>query len=441
MKLYAPWEKRFNKIITPFEEFLHAQTTTGLVLIIATLIALFLANSPWKEAYFHFFHTPISITIGSFTLSHSLTHWINDALMAIFFFLVGLEIKREFLVGELSNLKVAILPIIAAIGGMIAPALIYYALNYQGEGANGWGIPMATDIAFAISALVILGKRVPKSLITFLVALAIVDDLGAVIVIALFYTETINFLFLSLAFGTFLIMITLNRFGVTLLSIYFILSLFLWFFMLESGIHATIAGVLAALTIPSRPKRTKVSFLSSMQELLTQYQKASIKTIELNDTQKSLLNNMSETIKSVHTPAARLEHTLHLPVSLIIIPLFALANAGIEIDFSTMKELLSTPVSIGIMSGLVVGKVLGIFGASFLLIKLKIASLPQNSSLSQLFGVSFLGGIGFTMSIFVADLAFKYNEVLINQAKAAILIASILAALLGYIWLRFIASK
>ncbi len=441
MKLYAPWEKRFNKILSPFEEFIHAQTTTGIVLIIATIIALILANSPLKEAYFHFFHTPISITIGSFTISYSLTHWINDALMAIFFFLVGLEIKREFLVGELSDLKVAILPIAAAIGGMVIPALIYLAINYKGEGANGWGIPMATDIAFAISALVLLGKRVPKSLITFLVALAIVDDLGAVVVIAIFYTQKINFLFLSLALISFILMILLNRFGVTKLIPYFILSLFLWFFMLESGVHATIAGVLAALTIPSRPKKTKIGFIKSMETLLNKYKQASTHKIELNETQKSLLNKMTQTINSVNTPAARLEHALHLPVSLIIIPLFALANAGIELDINRFQELLLTPISIGIISGLVVGKVIGIFGASYILIKLKLASIPKNSTLSQLFGVAFLGGIGFTMSIFVADLAFKYNETLILQAKAAILVASIVAALCGYIWLRFIASK
>jgi len=441
MKLYAPWEKKFNKILSPFEEFLHAQTTTGIVLIIATIIALILANSPLKDAYFHFFHTPISITIGSFSISHSLTHWINDALMAIFFFLVGLEIKREFLVGELSNIKVAILPIAAAIGGMIIPASIYFAINYGGEGANGWGIPMATDIAFAISALVVLGKRVPKSLITFLVALAIVDDLGAVLVIAIFYTDSINFIFLSLAAAVFLTMLALNRFGVTSLIAYFILSLFLWFFMLESGVHATIAGVLAALTIPSRPKKSKVSFLKSMESLLAQYKKASTHQIELNETQKSLLNKMTTTVHSVNTPAARLEHALHLPVSLIIIPLFALANAGIEIELFKMQELLLTPISIGIISGLVVGKVLGIFGVSYILIKLKLASIPKDSTLSQLFGVAFLGGIGFTMSIFVADLAFKYNEALILQAKAAILVASLLAGLSGYVWLRFIANR
>jgi NhaA family Na+:H+ antiporter len=441
MKLYAPWEKQFQKVVTPFEEFLHAQTTTGIVLVIATIIALILANSPFKEAYFHFFHTPISITIGSFTLSHSLTHWINDALMAIFFFLVGLEIKREFLVGELSNLKVAILPIAAAIGGMIVPALIYLAINYNSIGVNGWGIPMATDIAFAISALVLLGKKVPKSLITFLVALAIVDDLGAVIVIAIFYTEEINLIFLTLAMATFLLMVLLNRFGISKLSPYFILSLFLWFFMLESGIHATIAGVLAALTIPSRPKKTKVSFVKSMELLLNDYKKASSHNIELNEQQKSLLNKMNETVNSVNTPAARLEHSLHLFVSLLIIPLFALANAGIEIDISKFQELLLTPISLGIISGLVVGKVIGIFGASYLLIKLNIASIPKDSTLSQLFGVAFLGGIGFTMSIFVADLAFKYNQELILQAKVAILFASLLAGLCGYIWLRFIAKN
>jgi len=438
MKLYAPWEKAFKKVSTPFEHFLHAQTTTGLVLMTMTIIALILANSPLYETYSHFFHTNINLSVGTWTLSNSIHHWINDGLMAIFFFIIGLEIKREVLVGELSNIKVAILPILAAIGGMIFPALIYLAINNGTAGENGWGIPMATDIAFAISALVLLGKRVPTALVTFLVALAIVDDLGAVLVIAIFYTDHINYIPLALAGGSFFIMIALNRFGIHAILPYFIVGLFMWFFMLESGVHATIAGVIAALAIPSKPKYAPISLSDDTRELLNQYDSYPIATDHMmHEKQKTILNNIKDKIDAVGTPAARLEHDLHLPIALIIIPLFALANAGISIDFSSISNTIVQPISLGIIAGLIGGKILGIFGVSFLAIKLKIASIPKNSSMSQIFGVSVLGGIGFTMSIFVADLAFLGNADFIFQAKIGILAASLFAGLFGYFWLRF----
>ncbi len=442
MKIYAPWEKAFHKVSTPFEDFLHSQMTTGLVLMLMTITALILANSPLVDAYKHFFHMSIDFNVGEWKLSHSLHHWINDGLMAIFFFMIGLEIKREVLVGELSNIKVAILPILAAIGGMAFPALIYMYFNTGTEGAEGWGIPMATDIAFAISALVLLGKRVSPALVTFLVALAIVDDLGAVLVIAIFYTDQIQFLPLLLAGGTFLIMIALNRFGIHAILPYFILGLFLWFFMLESGVHATIAGVIAAMTIPSRPKITPTSLTEQAKTLLKEYDNYPVATDHtLHEEQKAILLKIKDTIDSVGSPSARLEHDLHLPVSLLIIPFFALANAGISIDFSSIGEVITQNVSLGIIFGLIGGKIIGIAGVSFLAIKLGIAKLPQGSSMSQLLGVAALGGIGFTMSIFVADLAFAGKDTLILQAKIAILFSSLFAGVLGYIWLRFIAKS
>jgi len=439
MKHYAPWEKAFNKISTPFEHFIHGQTTTGIVLMIMTVVALILANTPLTESYAHFFHTKVDLTIGSWTLSNNIHHWINDGLMAIFFFVIGLEIKREILVGELSNIKVAILPILAAIGGMVFPALIYIAINHDTVGASGWGIPMATDIAFAISALVLLGKRVPPALVTFLVALAIVDDLGAVLVIAIFYTEQIHLLQLGLAFGMFAILVILNRIGTRALLPYFIVAIFMWFFMLESGVHATIAGVIAALTIPSKPRLTPLDFSSKTQKLLNEYNKYEQKEdYMMHERQKAILLNLKDNIDEVGTPSSKLEHELHLPVSLIIIPLFALANAGISIDFSSISTTIMQPVSFGIIAGLIVGKVIGIFGISYLAIKLKIATLPKNSTMNQIFGVSFLGAIGFTMSIFVTDLAFIGNEDLIFQAKVGILIASLSAGLFGYFYLKLI---
>ncbi len=442
MKLYAPWEKAFKKVLTPFEEFLHAQTTTGLILIVMTIIALILANTSLYEVYSHFFHINIDFNVGSWTLSHSLHHWINDGLMAIFFFLIGLEIKREITAGELSSLKVAILPILAAIGGMVFPALIYTSFNYGTVGAAGWGIPMATDIAFAISALVLLGKRVPTALVTFLVALAIVDDLGAVIVIALFYTDTINMMALGLAGLMFVIMIAFNRFGIHMILPYFIVGLLMWFFMLESGVHATIAGVLAALAIPSTPKRIPSRLTKNTKRLLDEYEQYPVtEKFRINEEQKRILSEIKHNINEVETPAARLEHNLHLPVALVIIPIFALANAGIKIDFSSISTTVIEPVSLGIIFGLIFGKVIGIFGVSYVAIKLKIAQLPKDSSLSQVFGVAFLGGIGFTMSIFVADLAFINNPELILQAKIGILTASLFSALFGYLWLRTISKR
>ncbi len=442
MRLQAPWEGIFKKVATPFERFIHAQTTTGMILMGMTIFALILANSPLTEDYANFFYTEVELNVGSWAFSHTIHHWINDGLMAVFFFIIGLEIKREILVGELSNIKVAILPILAAIGGMFFPALIYIAINSGEVGANGWGIPMATDIAFAISALVLLGKRIPVALVTFLVALAIVDDLGAVLVIALFYTEQIHFTPLALALGMFLIMVVFNRFGIHRVFPYFVVGLLMWFFMLESGIHATIAGVIAAMAIPSRPKETPKTFPNETRKLLEEYEKYPLgDDHRVNEQQKAILLRIKESIIAIGTPASRLEHDLHLPVALLIIPLFALANAGISIDFSSVGSVIVEPVSLGIIVGLILGKVLGIFGVSWVAIKLGIAKLPKESSMSQIFGVAFLGGIGFTMSIFVSDLAFINTPELIFQAKIGILVASLFAGLFGYLWLRFVAKS
>ena len=442
MKLYAPCEKAFNRVSTPFEHFLHAQTTTGIILMFMTILALILANTPLTDTYTHFFHIKVDLNVGSWTISNSIHHWINDGLMAIFFFIVGLEIKREILVGELSSVKDAMLPILAAIGGMILPALIYLSFNYETQGAQGWGIPMATDIAFAISALVLLGNRVSPALVTFLVALAIVDDLGAVIVIAVFYTETIEMLPLILAGVSFLILVAFNRFGIRAILPYFLVGLSMWFFMLESGVHATIAGVIAAFAIPSKPRYTPVDFTAHTKNLFDEFDSYPVATDHMmHESQKAILLNVRDKIEAIGSPAARLEHDLHLPVSLIVIPLFALANAGISIDFSSIGSTILEPVSLGIIAGLVLGKVLGIAGVSYIAIKLGIARLPEDSTMSQIFGVAFLGGIGFTMSIFVADLAFLGNDALIFQAKVGILVASLFSGLFGYFWLKKVANK
>jgi NhaA family Na+:H+ antiporter len=442
MKNCAPWEKVFKRMLTPFEVFIHNQTSTGLVLMLMTIVALVLANSPYEEAYKHFFHTQIGFSFGSWSVYHSLHHWINDGLMAIFFFVVGLEIKREFLTGELSQISQAILPIIAAIGGMIVPALIYTSINFGTVGEAGWGIPMATDIAFAISVMVLLGKRIPPALFTFLVALAIVDDLGAVLVIAVFYTSEISFVALGYSFGFFALMLLLNRFGVRNYLLYFALGFGMWLFMLDSGVHATIAGVLAAIAIPSKPAENPIAFPSNAKHLIEEFEKYPIATdMTMHERQKAILQNLKDHINAITSPAGRLEHTLHLPVSLLIIPFFALANAGINIEFAAVHHLLQTPVALGVMAGLLFGKVIGIAGSTMLATKFKVARLPEGVSPMQILGASFLGGIGFTMSIFVSDLAFLNQEELITQAKAGILVASLCAGIIGYSILRRAATQ
>lgn len=440
-KLYAPWEKIFDRLATPFERFIHQQTTTGLVLMLMTVVALILANSPLAETYAHIFHTQIVIGIGDFKIDHSLHHWINDGLMALFFFVIGLEIKREVLVGELSDIRNAILPIIAALGGVIMPALFYYGINHGLPGENGWGIPMATDIAFAISALVLLGKRVPTALVTFLVALAIVDDLMAVLVIAIFYTAQIHLVPLFAALGFFLVLIAFNRFGIRKPLPYFIIGGLMWVAMLESGVHATIAGILTAMAIPAKPSFNPEVFDLKMGRLTDDFRSYNVQDdFQLHQKQETILHEINHTVHAVQAPLNRLEHDFHLPVSLIVIPLFALANAGIAIDFSQIEQMILEPVTLGVIVGLVAGKVLGIAGVSILAIKLGLARLPTGSTISQLLGVSFLGGIGFTMSIFIAGLAWPSDPELLLQAKIGILAASLFAGLLGFIWLRFIAK-
>ncbi len=442
-EIFAPWEKTFDKIMTPFDNFIHNQTTTGKVLMFMTIVALVLANSPLAEDYAHFFHTNFAITMGNMSIDHSIHHWINDGLMAIFFFIIGLEIKREILVGELSNPKNAVLPILAAIGGMVFPAFIFYYITMGTPAATGWGIPMATDIAFAISALVLLGKRVPAALVTFLVALAIVDDLGAVTVIAIFYTDQIHMSYLITSLVFFGVLIAFNRFGIHKPLPYFIVGGLMWATMLESGVHATIAGILTALTIPAKPKFNPKFFHEHINKLVGDYHKAEQENpgCQLCDAQKAIIQQMEDGVHRVQAPLNRLEHNLHLPVALLIIPLFALANAGIAINFSEMDSLLLQPVTLGVMFGLIMGKVIGIAGVSWIAIKLGLAKLPNGSTMSQLFGVSFLGGIGFTMSIFIADLAWEPGNELLLGAKTGILIASLVAGLVGFIWLRYIAKS
>ncbi|MDH0675247.1 Na+/H+ antiporter NhaA [Empedobacter sp. GD03861] len=369
-----------------FNQFFHSQTSGGITLIFCTLFSLIVANSMFADSYQSLWHLDL--------FGHSFAHWINDGLMAIFFFLIGLELKREMLIGELSNVKKAILPIFAAVGGMLLPAGIFAALNYGTDTINGFGIPMATDIAFAVAVITMLGKRVPMSLKVFLTALAVIDDLGAILVIALFYPNPelpFDITQFGIAMGVLALLFGLNRMKVNTIIPYIIGGIIVWWFMLHSGIHATIAGVLVAFTIPFN-----------------------------KDQSKSL--------------CAKAEHFLHLPVAFIILPLFALANTAITIDGGGFSHF-SFPLAAGIFLGLVVGKPIGVTLATFIAVKLGLSELPTAVNFKRVFGAGMLAGIGFTMSIFVSILAFKDPDY-VNEAKLMILVASVAAAVFGFFYLK-----
>lgn len=434
---YAPWEKAFDRIVTPIDEFIHRQTTAGVLLMGCAIVALIIGNTGLYPLFSDLLHVKFSLNLGDWTFGLSIHHWINELLMAIFFLLIGLELKRELIVGELSSPAQALLPIVAAVGGMLFPALFYWALNTQGVTTSGWGIPMATDIAFAVGAVSLLGTRVPKSLVTFLIALAIVDDLGAVVVIALFYTDTINTTALAMAGVWTAVLVTLNLVGIRQPFIYAFVGIFLWSAMLSSGIHATIAGVVLAFTIPIQPKFKPATFLRRVDDL-RQRMLASIEKdpdIIHNDEFRGLVFSMNTGTKLVQAPAQRAENSLHIPVTYLIIPLFALANACIPVSFDDPTELLGNPVTLGVLAGLLLGKPLGIFLMSFLAVKLGLATLPAGMRFGHVVGVGLLAGIGFTMAIFIGDLAFINHEDLLLQAKTGILFASLIAGLSGYLLL------
>ncbi|WP_286238630.1 Na+/H+ antiporter NhaA [Neptuniibacter halophilus] len=438
----APWEKAFDRVLTPLEEFIHRQTTSGILLMLCALIALVIANGPFAEAYHHIFQQYLTIGLENVNLSKTIHHWVNDGLMAIFFLVVGLELKRELLVGELANPKQAMLPIIAALGGMMVPAVIYLITNPTGHTAHGWGIPMATDIAFALGALALLGNRVPKSLLMFLIAVAIVDDLGAVVVIALFYTESINMIALSLVGVFTFLLVCLNLGGVRRLLPYLIIGIFLWIAMLKSGVHATLAGVILAFIVPMKPKYDPKLFLNLIGESVDRIKAAykNDENIVINDSLRSQVRSLSKGAYLVQAPAQVLESRLHLSSAYIVIPIFAIANAGVAIDFSNIAGIVLHPVAMGIGAGLVIGKLIGIAGFTWIAVKSGLCTLPADLNMRHIIGVAFMGGIGFTMSIFIAELGFANYPADLLMAKTGILFASFTAGIIGFIWL-YLTSK
>ena len=380
-----------QKLTTLFQEFLESEQASGIILILCTLSAILLANSPAGQDFLNIWHIKLGFDWGALHLRFDLEHWINDGLMSIFFLLIGLEIERELYVGELSDIKNASLPIIAALGGMVAPALVYLIFNWGTDTQNGFGIPMATDIAFALGILALVGKRVPVSLKIFLTALAVIDDLGAIIIIALFYSSDFSLTYLALAAGSFLILLLLNRLGNRQMVLYLLLGFVMWYLIIQPGIHAAIAGVLLAFALPfDRGQEDSISY--------------------------------------------QLQHQLHKPVAFLIMPLFALANTGIVLAGFSFGNLLS-PGTLGIFMGLVIGKPLGIVFFSLLALKLGLSKMPDGMFLRHLIGAGFLGGIGFTMAIFVTFLAFGDTEIA-QSSKLGVLLGSMLAGSVGYLILK-----
>src|ERR671916_356811 len=423
-------------IVRPFQEFANKASSSGILLIATAIVALVWANSPWGESYTGLWGTELSVGVGPFSIEEDLTHWINDGLMAVFFLVVGLEIKREILVGELSSPRRAALPLAAAVGGAVLPAAIYLVITFGTEGVPGWGIPMATDIAFALGVLALLGERAPLGLKVFLTALAIVDDILAVVVIALFYTSDISWGALAVGATFLAALVVVNWAGVGKPLPYALLGLGLWFCFLQSGVHATIAGVLLAMTVPASSYIDTGEFLKRSRSILDRFEEAGGRgdAVLSNEERQGALHALNKANEDVEPPLQELEHALHPWVVFAIMPLFALANAGVVLGEGFASNLLN-PVSLGIVAGLLLGKQLGITLFAWLAVKSGISEMPGGVSWLHIYGAGWLGGIGFTMSLFISDLAFE-DSPLLDVAKLGILTASLIAGVAGWSILR-----
>jgi NhaA family Na+:H+ antiporter len=435
-------QRGLENVQNPFSSFIRAQTTSSFFLLFSTIVALWWANSDYSSTYLNLVHTPIGIFLGDVELSASLKHVINDGLMVIFFFLLGLEIKREVLAGDLSQPEHRRMLIFCALGGMICPAVIYSLFNWSLDSQVGWGIPMATDTAFALGVLTLVRKHIPASLLTFVVGLAIVDDVGAILVIAMFYTQELSILHLSSAIALLGFLAVANYADVRQPLFYIIVGIVIWWMMLKSGVHATVAGVAIALTVPARPKLTSEALLTKAKSTISSIQKKPKKVdvlgSKLDHSQVVAVRDLAE---GAGTPLRRWEDALGLPVALFILPVFALTNAGVVFGFSSFIDSLRNPTGLGIIAGLVLGKCIGISGACWLALRYKIGSLPDGINLHYVIGASFIAGIGFTMSTFIATLAFDGRADLLHDAKTSVMVASVLSAFFGVIYIRMTASK
>jgi NhaA family Na+:H+ antiporter len=417
-------------ITSPFTRFARMEAAGGILLLVATAAALVWANSRWEHSYYEIWHTQATITLGNVSLSESRHEWVNDGLMSIFFFLVGLEIKRELLIGELSTFKQAAFPFMAAIGGSVVPALIYMTVNKGGAGANGWGIPMATDIAFALGVLALLGSRVPVTLKVFVAALAIVDDIFGVLVIALFYTRHISLIALGLGLLGVAVSFGANWLGIRSPVVYAVIGVGVWFAVLNSGVHATIAGILLAFTIPARNSVDKAEFLRQSRWLLDQFESHDLNSAQAHHA----IHSLEQQCEMIESPLHRIEHGLQPWVSFLIMPIFAFANAGVHV-LGKVGTALTHPITIGVLLGLLLGKPLGISLFAWIASATGLASRPATVSWAQIFGASWLCGIGFTMSLFIASLALGDGD-LLDMSKIGTLAASIAAGCIGSLLLR-----
>lgn len=443
MNMNNPIMKTFDY---SFLSFLKHRVNGGMVLMIVAVLAMVVANSPWADAYHAFWSHPVSLQVGSFNLfSHhgeplTLMAFINDALMAVFFFSVGLEIKREVLVGELSSLRQALLPIIAAVGGMLIPVLLYFALTAGTSAADGLAIPMATDIAFSLGVLSLFGKRVPLSLKIFLTAFAVVDDIGGILVIAFGYTSHLDVAYLLGALGVLLLLAVANRMRVMSRTFYCWAGIVVWYLFLQSGVHATIAGVLVAFTIPSIPCLNVKKYIARIRENVAEFPHFDKSSILLTPNQIDILKSIESASDRVISPLQFMEDRMHGMVNYLIMPLFAFANAGITL--SGTEGAVAGPVTYAIVIGLVLGKSVGIYLFTWLAVRSRVTALPQGMNWQNVAGVSLLGGIGFTVSLFIANLSFgETDEVLLNQAKLGVLVGTVLAGVLGYVVLRYVLPK
>lgn len=429
-------EKRVARYLSPFENFIHKQAATGILLIAATVIALICANTPLQKWSEHVAEMHLGFMFNDLAFLLSIREWVSDGLLALFFFLIGLEIKREVLGGSLRRRKHVILIVLAACGGMLFPALIYTALNHGTPGQAGWAIPMATDTAFALGILALLARWLSPAVGIFLAALAIIDDLGAILVITLFYTHELDCMPLIKAAFVFAALLLANRAGIRRWLVYTVLGILLWWYVYQSGVHATLAGILMAITIPSRPRLSKSSFVERTRALLFTFEVRGDEERKMLETpeQHSLTVDMEQVVKAASTPLQRWETFLSNPVMIVILPLFALLNAGVVLNMASLGEAMTSPVTLGIVGGLVIGKPLGITLGAMLAYKMGWGSLPRGVRFREVLTAGLLAGIGFTMSVFIATLGFSNDPDLIAHAKIGILLSSILSAVLGTVW-------
>ncbi len=434
-EIRAPWSRSgrpvARRVVRPLQSFLDAEASSAVLLLAAALIAVAWANSPWHEAYERLWGTPLTIRLGDHVLSEDIRHWVNDGLMSLFFLVVGLEIKRELLTGELRDPRAAAVPVVAALGGMVVPALIYVALNAGGAGSSGWGIPMATDIAFALGVLTLAARAAPAGLKPFLLTLAIVDDIGAIIVIAIFYSSGLSAAAMAVALGLILLIVVFQRIGVHATAVYLVLGLGVWLAANDSGIHPTIAGVVLGLLTPARPFQRPSAVSVEAHRVADE----TMDVPDPPDADAPQWMGLAALSREAVSPLARVEALLHPWTSYVVVPLFAFANAGVMLSSEVLREAVSSPITLGIVLGLLVGKVAGITLASALAVRTGLGRLPADCGWRHVVGMSTVAGIGFTVSLFVTELAFS-DALLAGEAKVGIFAASIAAGVLGFAILR-----